>query len=132
MKPVVLDASVAVKWFRTEPGTAEARQLLEAHADGDLVIVVPSLFVYEFIGVASRYLSAAETKELWRRFLGWRIHVREVGDSLMRDALDIQERYGCALYDAVAPALAAELEAPLYSADRRAHGSWPGAVFVGR
>ena len=131
MKPVVLDASVAIKWFRNEPGTMEARQLLEAHADGDLVIVVPSLFVYEFIGVASRYLSAAETKDLWRRFLGWRIHVREVGDSLMRDSLEIQERYGCALYDAISPSLAAQLEAPLYSADRRAHGSWPGVVFVG-
>ena len=131
MKPVVLDASVAVKWFRDEPGSAQAREVLRAHGAGDLTIVVASLFVYEFLGVATRFLSAKEARELWSRFLGWRLHVREVGDSLASDALDVRDRYGCSLYDAVSPALAGQLDAPLYSADRRAHGDVPGVVLLG-
>ncbi len=131
MKTVVLDASVGVKWFRDEPGSAEARALLRAHGAGEVRIVVPSLFVYEFASVASRFLTGDEVRELWRRFLDWRISVRELGDSLMRDAFDIRDRYGCAVYDAVSSALAAQLGATLYSADRRAHGGMPDVVILG-
>jgi len=131
MKVVVLDASVGVKWFREEPGSAEARALLRAHGAGELRIAVPSLFVYEFASVATRFLTADEARELWERFLAWRISVREVGDSLMRDAFDMRDRYGCALRDAISPALAAQLGATLYSADRRAHGGMPDTVIIG-
>lgn len=130
-RPVVMDASLGVKLFRMEDGSREARELLAAHGRGDVTIVVPSLFVYEFMGVAARYLHAEESHELWRRFLEWRINVREIGDVLMRDAIGVRERYGCSLYDAFAPALAAQIKAPLYSSDRRAHGAWPGAVILG-
>ncbi|MBE0417840.1 MAG: type II toxin-antitoxin system VapC family toxin [Coriobacteriia bacterium] len=131
MKTVVLDASVGIKWFRDEPGSTEARALLQAHGAGEVRIAVPSLFVYEFAGVASRFLAPAEVRELWARFIDWRISVREVGDSLMRDAFDLRDRYGCALYDAVSPALAAQLGATLYSADHRAHGAMPDVAIIG-
>ncbi|MDF1542065.1 MAG: type II toxin-antitoxin system VapC family toxin [Anaerosomatales bacterium] len=131
MNTVVLDASVGVKWFRDESGSAEARAMLRSHGSGEIRIVVPSLFVYEFAGVATRLLQLDEARDLWARFLDWRISVREVGDSLMRDAFDIRERYGCTLYDALSPALAAQIGATLCSADRRAHGGMPGAVIIG-
>jgi predicted nucleic acid-binding protein len=92
---------------------------------------VPSLFVYEFAGVATRLLDPGERDELWRRFLSWRIVVREVGDGLMSDSMRIADRLGCSLYDAVAPALAESLDAPLVSADRRAHALWPGVTLLG-
>lgn len=131
MSRVVLDASVAVKWFRSEPGTDEARRLLGQHGSGEIAIVVPSLFVYEFAGVATRVLDPAERDELWQRFLSWRIVVREVGDALIGDSMRIADRLGCSFYDAVAPALAEALGAPLISADREAHATWPGAVLIG-
>ncbi|MBW6467752.1 MAG: type II toxin-antitoxin system VapC family toxin [Coriobacteriia bacterium] len=131
MNTVVLDASVGVKWFRDESGSAEARAMLRSHGSGEIRIVVPSLFVYEFAGVATRLLQPDEARDLWARFLDWRISVREVGDSLMRDAFDIRERYGCTLHDALSPALAAQIGATLCSADRRAHGGMPGAVIIG-
>lgn len=126
----MLDASVGVKWFRNEPGSAEARELLRAHGRGEMTIAVPSLFVYEFAGVATRCLSAEEIRELWGRFLEWRINVREIGDVLVRDAFDIRDRYGCTLYAAVSPALSIQLDAPLYSADRKAHGGMPGTILL--
>jgi predicted nucleic acid-binding protein len=130
MTVAVLDASVGVKWFRAEPGSGEARGLLAAHGSGDLDLVVSSVFVYEFMAVACR-TPAVDPTELWKRFVGWRIRVREVDSPLMLEALSVRERCGCTLYDALAPALAEELGATLYSADRRAHGDWPGAVLIG-
>ena len=130
MTIAVLDASVGVKWFRDEPGAPDARELLAAHGRGDLEIVVASAFVYEFMAVATRTPSL-DLSQLWTRFVRWRIRVREIDSPLMLAALAVRETSGCALYDAFAPALAEELGATLYSADRRAHGDWPGAVLLG-
>jgi predicted nucleic acid-binding protein len=130
MTPVVLDASVGVKWFRDEPGSDHARALLKAHGAGEITIVVPSLFVYELMNVAARCLDPQDLVGFWERFLAWRIPVRSVGDDLVRASIAARATLGCSLYDAVAPALAAELDAPLYTADRAAHAGWPGASFV--
>jgi predicted nucleic acid-binding protein len=126
----VLDASVGVKWFRNEPGATEARELLAAHGRGELELVVASVFVYELMAVAST-TPTVDPSQLWVRFVRWRIRVREIDSPLMLAALAVQRARGCSLYDAFAPALAEELGAPLYSADRRAHGDWPGAVLLG-
>jgi predicted nucleic acid-binding protein len=128
---VVLDASVGVKWFRDEPGTDAARELLRRHGEGAVSLVVPSLFLYELMAVAERTLSAEHSDEFWSRFLSWRLGVVRVHDSLMRDALEIRRDLGCSLYDAVAPALARQLGATLASADQRAHGTWPGVRIIG-
>lgn len=131
MTHIVLDASVGVKWFRDEAGSTEARELLHRHGTGEITLSVPSLFVYEVMGVAARTLEGPDLEELWVRFLEWRIKVAELDDGLMRRALGVRARTGCTLYDAVAPALAERLGAPLYSADRSAHGSYPGVVILG-
>jgi predicted nucleic acid-binding protein len=130
VKHVVLDASVGVKWFRDEPGSDKARALLRAHGEGDITIVVPSLFVYELMNVAERCLTPEDVTAFWERFLTWRIPVRSVGDDLVRGSLKARGRLGCSLYDAIAPALAAELGATLYSSDRAAHARWPDVTFV--
>jgi predicted nucleic acid-binding protein len=129
--PVVLDASVGVKWFRDEPGSAEAQELLRRHGRGEIELVVPSLFVYEVVGVATRVMSTSDVRAFWDRFLSWRIGVREVGGALLEEALLVREKLGCSFYDAVAPALASELGGRLCSADRRAHGTWPGVELLG-
>jgi len=94
------------------------------------VLVVPSLFVYELMAVAERTLPPEHSDALWERFLTWRIPVVNVHDALMRDTLAIGRELGCSLYDAVAPALAQQLGVTLVSADRRAHGDWPGVRLV--
>lgn len=130
-RQVVLDASVGAKWFRAEQGADDALELLRAHGAGEIELVVSSLFVWEVVAVAARALSAEDAREFWERFVTWRIVVAEVGDSLMRDALAVRERLDCSLYDAVAPALAAQLGAVLCSADRRAHAQWPEVQLLG-
>ena len=131
LRQVVLDASVGVKWFRDEPGSAEARELLLAHGRGEIELVVPSLFVYEVIAVATRTMSASNARVFWERFMSWRLSVVEVGGELVHEAIAVRERLGCSFYDAVAPALAVRMGAQLYSADCHAHGAVPGAVLLG-
>ena len=131
MRQVVLDASVGVKWFRAEPGSTDAQELLRRHGRGEIELVVPSLFVYEVIAVAARTMSAADARAFWERFMSWRLSVVEVGGALVDEALVVRNRLGCSFYDAVAPALASQLDARLCSADLRAHGEWPGVELLG-
>jgi predicted nucleic acid-binding protein len=128
---VVLDASVGVKWFRDEPGSVEAQELLLSHGRSEIQLTVPSLFIYEVVSVAARVMSANDVRVFWERFMSWRVSVVEVGGSLVDGALAVRERLGCSFYDALAPALAAQMGAQLYSADRRAHEGWPGIVLLG-
>jgi predicted nucleic acid-binding protein len=125
----VLDASVGVKWFRHEPGTAEAVALLECHRDGDTVLAVPVVFLYEVLDVARRTLGAEHADRLWESVR--RDGIRVYSSGLVSPSLKWSQELGCTLYDAAAPALAAELGAPLYSADRRAHGRFPGVRLIG-
>ena len=122
----VIDASVGVKRFRDEPGSAEALELLRSHGSGEVELAVPSLFVYEVVAVATRALSAADARSFWDRFLTWRIGVAEVSDALVCEALEVRERLGCSFHAALAPALAVQLDAQLCSADARAHGGVAG------
>ena len=128
---IVLDASVGVKWFRNEPGSAEAVELLRSHGRGEIELVVPSLFVYEVVAVAMRTMSAANASIFWERFVSWRVSVVEIGAPLVKEALLVREQLGCSFYDALAPALAVYLDARLCSADRRAHGEWPDVMLLG-
>ena len=128
---IVLDASVGVKWFRAESGSDEALELLLSHGRGEIELVVSSLFVYEVVAVATRAMSAPDVGAFWDRFMSWRVSVVEVGGSLVRVALDVRDRLGCSFYDALAPALADQLDAQLCSSDSRAHGAWPGVRLLG-
>lgn len=130
VRRIVLDASVGVKWFRDEDGTVDALELLHAHGRGEVELVVPSLFVYEVVSVATRSMPAAQADAFWERFMSWRVSVVEVGATLVREALAVREELGCSFYDAVAPALARELDARLCSADVRAHVGWPEVMLL--
>ena len=127
---IVLDASVGVKWFRDEAGTDGALELLRAHGRGEVELVVPSLFVYEVVAVATRSMSGPHADAFWDRFVSWRVSVVEVGAALVHEALAVREELGCSFYDAIAPALARELDARLCSADVRAHGGWPEVMLL--
>jgi predicted nucleic acid-binding protein len=128
---LVLDASVGVKWFREEPGSPEARDLLRACAAGDVRLAVPTVFLYEVLDVARRHLGAGGARRVWHAFSNDEVAVLGPDAELVELTLEVAERLGCTLYDAAAPALAQRLGWPLASADRRAHGDVPGVMLIG-
>jgi predicted nucleic acid-binding protein len=52
---LVLDASVAVKWFMNEKDTDKALLLREAHIARTLDLIAPDLIVYEVINTLCQY-----------------------------------------------------------------------------
>ena len=118
----VLDASVGVKWFRNEPGSAEARQLLVDHIEGRAVIAVDSLFFYEVLSVASRGHVHEDALRVWSDLKRLELVTVPLGEELLQAAVSFRAAQGCSLYDAFSAGLADLLDAPLFSADARAHG----------
>lgn len=59
---VVLDASVAYKWFVTagEAGVDVAERLLNEHIAGSIQLVAPSLLAHELFGALARRMHSAE------------------------------------------------------------------------
>ncbi len=47
MAPIVVDSSVVIKWFDTEPYTAEAERILLAYDQGTLTLRAPDLLMAE-------------------------------------------------------------------------------------
>ncbi len=128
---LVLDASVGVKWFCDEPGSAEARDLLRRHAAGTIRIAVPVLFLYEVLDVARRHFGVTGARSVWESLLADDLAVATPDAEMLTRTIDIAGTLGCTLYDAAAPALAEHLGCTLVSADRRAHGSVAGVMLLG-
>lgn len=127
---VVLDASVGVKWFKDEPGSTDARKLLQDHRDDVAHIVVPALFTHEVVASAVKR-GVGHGESVWRLLRDSELTAVGLDDALVIAALDQCRLLGCSFYDALAPALALLLDATLYSADKRAHGRFPGVVLFG-
>jgi predicted nucleic acid-binding protein len=127
---VVLDSSVGVKWMKPEPGSERCLALLEEHRDGATRIVVAALFVHELLAVAVRHGGPELGGKVWGLLEDAELTVIALDEALAGSALGQCQRLGCSFYDALAPALASQLGATLYSADRRAHGRFDGAVLL--
>jgi predicted nucleic acid-binding protein len=128
---VVLDASVGVKWFREEAGSQEAVELLRSHATREVRLAVPVVFLHEVLDVARRTGGVSAAHRVLDALARDEILVIGADAEFLRRALDVCGRLGCTVYDAAAPALAELLDAQLVSADRRAHGAFPGVRIIG-
>ena len=127
----VLDASVGVKWFRDEPGSEDARRLVEEHIAGTRTIVVDTLFGYEVLRAASRDAELSDAVRIWSDLARLELITVPLGEELVAAAAGARTSLGCTLYDAFSAGLATLLEAPLYSADVRVHGAHPGVRLIG-
>lgn len=122
----VLDASAGVKWFRDEPGSSEARGLLRRHIDGETIIAVDTLFMYEVMAVCARDRAPHDVMRVWTDLERFDLAVVPLGERLVGAGTQQRSRLGCSLHDAFSTGLASLLKATLYSADARAHGRFEG------
>ncbi len=127
----VIDSSFGIKWFRSEEGTEAADELLVRQARGDVTICMPSHVLHEILGVVRRERGVAHLVEAHQRLMLAGIAIRRLDLELLLAAVEECDYLHCSFYDSLAPALASLLDAPLYSADRRAHADYPGVVLLG-
>ncbi len=118
---VVVDASVAVKWFVEEEYSDKARLLMEAYAQGVIDIAAPSILPYEVLN-ALKYSGAFgedELKEAAQILDDLQLTLYGLEGDLGWITVEIAMRKGITIYDASYVALATLLEAPLYTADEK-------------
>ncbi|HLZ08883.1 MAG TPA: type II toxin-antitoxin system VapC family toxin [Chloroflexota bacterium] len=139
--PVVVDASVAVKWLlRDEDNTEPARLLLRRFAQGEVQLIVPAHLRYEVssaiiaatLGRAPR-LGKSDAQEIIAEFLSLPLLAIN-SDELILSAFTHVHQFGCAFYDALYLALAQILPATLITADRKFYQrvrQLPEIVWVG-
>jgi predicted nucleic acid-binding protein len=123
---VVVDASVAVKWFLPEKGetlVSQAVALLNAYDDDQARFVVPDLF---YVETASAIWKAVRAGRVSRAFGDQALVLlmqREFPTvstlKLLDRAFQIAADYGRTVYDSLYVALAVQTSAQLITADER-------------
>jgi predicted nucleic acid-binding protein len=123
---LVVDASVAAKWFLPAAGetlTQQALQLLKRYAAGELRFLVPDLFWVEFANIMWK----AVRQRRWPQASA-EVAVRAMRDrnfpsvsslTLLEDAFAIASTFDRTLYDGIYVALALTSKTELITADER-------------
>lgn len=129
MKPQVIDASVAIKWFLPEPGSDQALEVLDTleHA------LVPDLFYIESDSILSRKirkreLSISEAEFLYDEFRNLPFITINY-DRISTSALKLATEFSITQYDACYLAVAVEFDGKLYTADQRLYNRLSSTVF---
>jgi predicted nucleic acid-binding protein len=117
---IIVDASIAVKWFHEEEDSPSAERLQERIASGEVRAIVPPLLFYEVANVLT--LKAGSEVEgiiaAHRVLLHLPFQVMEVVHTVFEDAVRIAHHYRLSVYDAIYVALAIETGSKLVTADR--------------
>lgn len=118
---LVVDASIAVKWFKPDEKSSRADFFLEEHITGRESIFVPVLILYEVANAlrVSRRLSRSEIEDALRLLTDVRLTYIPPDDTLLMDSLAISEATKLSLYDASYVALAHRMGCPLVTADKK-------------
>jgi predicted nucleic acid-binding protein len=123
---LVVDASVAVKWYLLEEDDADrAESLLDAFDRGGVELIAPYHIRYEVASVVTSAslgrqprLSREQATLAVAEFLS--LGITTIVDlDLIPDAFALVHLHGCAFYDALYLALAQRLELPFVTADRK-------------
>ena len=117
---LILDASVAVKWFTMEPLRDKALIIRDKYVNGELDLEAPSLLYYE-VANALRYnprFGIEEVRSAVRALEDLAITIYGFKGELASRAVELAYRFGITVYDAAYVALAAMRNATLYTADK--------------
>jgi len=108
LQEVVIDSSVAVKWFSQEEETPNALELMEAHVKGQIVLISTSVLACE-VANALRYKPDYDSQKLAEaiRHL-YNLHLGEapIDANLLSRSSEIAFKGDVTIYDAIPVALA--------------------------
>lgn len=120
-RPVVVDSTVAFKWFDgSEIGADVALDLLRQHKRDEVALLAPAHMPLEVLSIfVSRRMATIDMEHALAFLADADLLIAPIDDTLLIAAIRIAEAERLALYDAVFIALAAALDAELVTADRR-------------
>ncbi len=118
-KTLVVDASVAVKWFTREEGSDEALGLLKMHIDGDVTLAAPDLLIWEVVN-ALRYnpgFGRSIVSQALEDLLDFQLKTFPSSVEWAGESIAVAFEKGITIYDAAYLGLARWLRGSLCTAD---------------
>lgn len=138
MTRVVVDSSVVIKWFVTEPLTPEAQRILDGYQAGTLNLLAPDLLVAEIGNVVwKKYrvhgLAKEDAEQIIAAFRELRIELVPTAE-LLEEAFRIAMTYERTVYDSLYIALSVREQCIYITADERlvnaVSQAFPNTVWV--
>ena len=129
---VVLDASVAVKWYIPERNHEEARALRDDYLDGTHDLLAPALLPFEVVNALrySGYYDGERLVEASATFPEYGIDLVPYRD--LGSVADVATSLDIAIYDAAYVALALTTDGSVYTADSGLVDATVGSDYEGR
>lgn len=123
MPKLVVDSSVAVKWFVPEPYSAEARRVLDDYQKGTLFLLAPDLINAEFGNIIWKKhlfhgLAAADAQAVVEGFRKVLLTVAPTA-SLLEEAYRLAVAHRRTVYDALYLALSLREQCQFVTADEK-------------
>ncbi len=128
MKRIVIDASVALKWYLSDEEHGErALDILDAHASDRIALHAPALLEFEVangLTIAKRRARVAmdDALKAMDGFTGLGIGLYPLSP-LFQKVLDYSDKFNISAYDAAYVALADNLKISVVTADKRLFNS---------
>ncbi len=121
VRPLVLDTSVALKFYLPEEGHEQAVELLEATEAGAVDLLAPGTILPEgFNAIAQQrrrgLLDEADATGAWDKMLGTPLYTYATEDLIQR-AAEIAKETDAIVYDALFLALAEDADTVMVTAD---------------
>ncbi len=132
MKNIVVDTSVAVKWFFPESGKDKALELKKQHLDGRISLCTRDLFVYEFISALRNYSSIKiEDKDFslaCSALNSLKMKYFPLEFSEWQEIFLLSKKLSLSVYDCSYILLAKRLKITLYTADQKLYRQAKSAI----
>lgn len=113
---VVVDTSVALKWFFPEEGSEAAKSLLRNE-----IAAAPDMLLYELTNVLQwkQFLSKEDARRLIADFMGCDVQMFAIPSHKFNRVVDLAQEFDITTYDASFIAMAELLETEMVTADRK-------------
>ncbi|MBZ8181549.1 type II toxin-antitoxin system VapC family toxin [Oscillatoria salina] len=123
MDKLVVDSSVAIKWFIPQPYSSEAQKILNAYQSGSLLLLAPELIYAEVGNIVwklSRFQGLSETDAvaILDGFCSINISVTPLA-SLLNDAYQLAVTHERSVYDSLYVVLSLRQNCQFVTADQK-------------
>ncbi len=138
MRKIVVDSSVAIKWFVPQPNSTKAREILDAYQNGYMIILAPDLIYAEvgnIIWKLHRFqgLSQVDAQEILNTFQAIELVITP-SSLLLADAYHIAVAHQRTVYDSLYLALSLQQQCQFVTADEKLVNSvssfFPNAIAI--
>jgi len=121
MRKVIIDASVALKWFFKEDGSEKALELQGKLKDGIVKAFVPQIFFFEVINVIKTKPTTTlqHVERAIKIVFNLPFSSQKISQGLLEKANFYAQKYDLTIYDASYIALAKTLGVDLITADEK-------------